>query len=316
MKKIKILFIISFFGYISCGGIARAGCKAASKTTAKSGTKAAVKSADDILLQPKVYDDLLKKKPQLGVPKPNVLPGVSGTSSAEITGTATARSVVPNAAIEFKVLNSSGSTVSTLSNANSIHMKAYLQNQYRQEFIRIVDDVFSNISRKQISSSKQLNKEIIAAVKSKIANNKSFIFDASKGNLTYKMDLQEMSGTINIIKSIKDGLVIGASGYYIAKELKQALQIKGKSFFKKMFRGYLFDSQTNQPISQAQVKWLELNKITHSSLDGSFSLYASEEDEENNLTLLIQKNGFEVNKINYEKNGASINIFIDMKEIQ
>jgi len=325
MKALKFLFFISFFTYISCGSIARTGCKAvsksavrsSSKSAVKSGSKAAGNSTDDILRQ-------LKKNPKK-VPHPNMLPGAV-TTYGDAAGSSTARSVVPNSAIELKVLSSSGSKVSTLSNTNSVYMKIYTKNQYRQEFINIVDDVFANISKKKITSPKQLDKEILKAVKSKIGNNKSFTINMVEGRLTCSMDMYGMSGTINIVAAVKDGLIIGVGGYYVTKELNEVIrrekekgiviQIEEKIIFDNRIKGYIFDKKNNQPLHRVKVKWVESNSVTYTHKDGYFSFYVSGADEEgvNLLSLFIQKEGYEVNKIDYKpKSEEPVKIFLDLK---
>ena len=189
--------------------------KAASKTSARSASKTATKNSSKIIVE--AGDITLEKNSKLIKPKPNVM--TRALERNEVSGSATAKRVVPVDAIELKVLNSSGSTISKLPSSNSTHMNTLLQSHYRKEFVTIVDNVFSDITKKQITSIKQLDEEIFKAVKAKVGHKKSFRFDLSSGKLTYEMESFGMSGSINIIQSIKDGLIIGGGGYYIVKEI-------------------------------------------------------------------------------------------------
>ncbi len=216
MKFSNYFLMFCLFSLMSCGGIAKLGCNA----VGRGATRTAANSTDDILRNAgrtglNSTDDILRAQ-RLGL-KPPIVP--NGGIFAETSGSSTAKSVVTPSSIELKVLNSSGQAISTLNNTSEIYLQMYAQNMYRQQFINVVDDVFVNLEVQQIRSAKVLEKEIKKAIKASIGESKAFTFNASEGVLTYEIQTTslQLSGSIKISEAIKDGLIVGGAGYYVAK---------------------------------------------------------------------------------------------------
>ena len=174
---------------------------------------------DDVLrANPGLYDDVLRANPRLAtVPRPVFL-----SQSGEVAGSNTAKSVVTTSSIEVKVLDSSGNAIATLSNAQQTIIKTQIQTAFKQKFVNIVDEVFASVEAGKITTAKQLNAEIARAINQSLGRNPNFAFDLASGNLKYNFQFYGLTsqGSINVIKAVKDGLIIGAAGHYVVKQIK------------------------------------------------------------------------------------------------
>jgi len=167
-----------------------------------------------------------KAKPTPGVKPKSELENNNILRKAEIQvsqveGSETAKSAIHPDNIKLKIFDSSGRFVAETSrSANEILSEAYIKKQYRQRFIKIFDDVIDDIWKKKITSQKQLDEEILKAIDKKIGNNKSYSF--INGKLIYDMNFSRVSiyiyGSINMVKLIKNSVIIGGGGYILIKE--------------------------------------------------------------------------------------------------
>lgn len=138
----------------------------------------------------------------------------------QVEGSETAKSAI-HPDIKLKIYNSSAKVVEEISGGTNEGLsRKYIQQQYRQKFIKIFDDVIDDICEKKIMSDKQLDEEIVKAINKKIGNNESYSFIDEE--LTYKMNFSRVSivifSSINMVKLIKNSVTIGGGGYIFIKE--------------------------------------------------------------------------------------------------
>lgn len=253
-RELRYFLILCLFTHISCSRIASSGCNLFARTSSKTSQNTIknfnkikdVKYIDEILIpnskayNPKPYlpdvpAGTFNKPTNIGIKKnynpsigdlinpKNVQSTYQNHLQKEIYGSNLAKSVVQSTGFELKVFNSSGDNVAILANQQDEITRIHLQNKYRQELINIVDEVFDNISVKQINDRKILEQEIIRAVNNKIKSNPALNLDMNTGMLTCKFSIglttNNIRGSINILNTVKNGLVIGMGGYYKIKQM-------------------------------------------------------------------------------------------------
>lgn len=231
MQALRIFILYTtIISCCSCGGAIKLGLRFFSRT-ASTAAKVGKTQADDVLrystrvkVYPRVsgstlgsssYDDVLNASLRARATTKTSGSLLSSTSK-EISGSATAKEVVSPASIEIKILGSNGLAVSSFTNAQEILLRNRLQNVYRQKFVDVVDDVFSSLNGKQITTAEELDREIIKLIKERIKGQPNFAFDMNTGSLSYQFE--DFSGSINIIKSVRNGLAL-AGGYYLLDKM-------------------------------------------------------------------------------------------------
>jgi len=192
-------------------------CREGFELTAKQIPKTA-RQAIKAFKRPKISIKKLKIKKAKKLKKAKI-----SVRHVPIVGDESTNKAIPPNSIKLNVYSSSGKIVARVSaNANEILGKVHLKRQFQKRFSKIYDDVIDELMDKKIPSQEQLEKEISKAIAKRIKDKKYYKFNEETGNLTHKMSFDRVQtridGTINMVKTIKDALIIGGGGYLLFKE--------------------------------------------------------------------------------------------------
>lgn len=233
MKITKLATFIFLFLFISCGTLTKRGCRIVAEPMIERQVKKKVsETAAKRVAERQARKVLLKKVLAKGSRKDiiaiqqnkikNIINpplDIFDPTLDELIGTTTSKAVLKNAPIELKILNSSGKQVSTIPIPDKLKLHNYIRNEYKQIYISVIDEVFMDISKKEIKSSTILHKEILKKVELIIGEKRYLDFNTKEGILTSTIKRFGYSGDIKIIDVIKDGVIIGGGGHYIIKEI-------------------------------------------------------------------------------------------------
>ena len=228
-----LIFLTPSFN--SCGGAAaKLGGKALQKIVknfAKSSTKNSSRLIRGIRKAPKTkiikgrlvpVDDIAKYS-KVKIPSPKNIRVISNGALDE--GSAIATKGVTSTDIDLVLYDAIGNPIVYSNKLNNKLIYNSAQRAYQRKAIKLVDDIFDSVKKTKISSDAELKNLVNEAVKKRLGTSTSenpVIMNVATGDLTFNVEFfngSQVVGKINIYDAVKKGVVVGATGYYVSKNI-------------------------------------------------------------------------------------------------